>query len=175
MTENETNRYVDVLQKLVNTYNTRKHRMIGMTPLEAEKNLNNEHLQLNLLQKKQIEQIKRKKPKFSVGSYVRIAKQKGKFSRGYDEQTMQEIFKIKSINISKPIPLYNLTNYDGSEDIVGGFYEFELVPVISNVFRIEKVLKKRKIRGKVQLFVKWKGFGNEHNSWIDGDNVERVF
>lgn len=175
MTENETNRYIDVLQKLVESYNKRKHRMIGMTPLEAEQNQNNEHLRLNLVQQKQIEKIKRKKPKYTIGSYVRIAKQKGKFSRSYNEQMMQEIFKIKSINVSKPIPLYNLTNFDGSEDIIGGFYEFELVPVITNVYRIEKVLKKRKIRGKLQLFVKWKGFGDEHNSWIDGENVERVF
>lgn len=175
LTENETNRYIDVLQKLVESYNNRKHRMIGMTPNEAEKNQNNEHLQLNLIQKQQLEKIKTKKPKYKIGSYVRIAKQKGKFSRSYDEQTMQEIFKIKSINTSKPIPLYNITNFDGSEDILGGFYEFELIPVVTNTYRIEKVLKKRKVRGKLQLFVKWKGFGDEHNSWIDGENVERVF
>lgn len=175
MTENETNRYIDVLQRLVKTYNNRKHRMIGMTPNEAELNQNNEHLQLNLVQKKQLEKIKKKKPKYQIGSYVRIAKQKGKFSRSYDEQTMQEIFKIKSINTSKPIPLYNISNFDGSEDIVGGFYEFELIPVVTNTYRIEKVIKKRKVGGKIQLFVKWKGFGNEHNSWIDGSNVERVF
>lgn len=175
MTENETNRYIDALDKLVETYNNRKHRMIGMTPSDAEMNKNNEHLQLNLIQAKQHENIKRKIPKFKIGSYVRIAKQKGKFARSYDEQMMQEIFKIKSVNTSKPIPLYTLTNFDGSEDIIGGFYEFELVPVITNTYRIEKVLKRRKVGGKTQLFVKWKGFGNEHNSWIDGENVERVF
>jgi len=175
MTERETNRYIDVLQSLVETYNNRRHRMINMTPKEAEENKNEEHLTLNLIQQKQLENVKRKKPKYEIGSYVRIAKQKGKFSRSYDEQTMQEIFKIKSINISKPIPLYILSNYDGTEDLKGGFYEFELTPVKTNVFRIEKVLKKRNVRGKRQLFVKWKGFGNEHNSWIDETNVEQVF
>jgi hypothetical protein len=175
MTENETNRYIDVLQQLVNTYNNRKHRMINMTPLEAELNENNEHLKLNMIQQKQLEQVKNKKPRFTVDSYVRIAKQKGKFSRSYDEQTQQEIYKIKDIDTRKKIPLYKLTNYDGTEDISGGFYEFELTPVISKTFRIEKVLKKRKNKGKIQLYVKWKGFGEEHNSWIDADNVERVF
>lgn len=175
MTDNETNRYIDVLQKLVETYNRRKHRMIGMTPTDAEMNKNNEHLQLNVIQSKQHEKIKRKQPKYKIGSYVRIAKQKGKFARSYDEQMMREIFKIKSINTSKPIPLYNITNFDGTEDIVGGFYEFELVPIVTSTYRIEKVIKKRKVGGKTQLFVKWKGFGNEHNSWIDEENVERVF
>jgi len=37
-TENETHRYVDYVQDLVKSYNLRKHRMIGMSPYEAEKN-----------------------------------------------------------------------------------------------------------------------------------------
>jgi len=175
MSDNETERYIDVLPKLVNTYNNRIHRIIKTTPQRAELDNNGEHLNLALLQQKQIEKIKKKKPTLPVGSFVRIAKQKGKFSRSYDEQTMQEIFKIKHIDIKKPIPLYHLTDYDGKEDIVGGFYEFELTPVETNVFRIEKVLKKRTFRGKRQIFVKWKGFGEKYNSWIDETNIEQTF
>lgn len=175
MSDNETERYIDVLPKLVNTYNNRIHRIIKTTPQRAELDNNGEHLNLALLQQKQIEKIKKKKPTLPVGSFVRIAKQKGKFSRSYDEQTMQEIFKIKYIDIKKPIPLYHLTDYDGKEDIVGGFYEFELTPVETNVFRIEKVLKKRTFRGKRQIFVKWKGFGEKYNSWIDETNIEQTF
>ena len=175
MTDNETERYIDVLPKLVNTYNNRVHRMIKTTPAKAEANNANEHLNLALIQQEQIKKIKPKKPGLAVGSYVRIAKQKGKFSRSYDEQTMQEIFKIKSINTKKPIPLYHLTDYDGKEDIVGGFYEFELTPVETKVFRIEKILKKRTLRGKRQIFVKWKGFGENQNSWIDETNIVKKF
>lgn len=175
MSDNETQRYVDVLQKLVQTYNNRKHRIINMSPLQAEKNENEEHLQLNLLQQNQIEKIKQKKPTLAVGSFVRIAKQKGKFSRSYDEQTIQEIFKIRKIDTRKKIPLYFLSDYDGNENLEGGFYEFELTPVENKVFRVEKVLKKRKYQGKNQLFVKWKGFGDRYNSWIDEENVQRTF
>jgi len=175
MTDNETERYIEVLPKLVQTYNNRTHRMIKTTPAKAETNESGEHLQLALIQQEQVKKITPRKPKLKIGSYVRIAKQKGKFSRSYDEQAMQEIYKIKTINTKKPIPLYYLTDYDGKEDIVGGFYEFELTPVETKVFRIEKVLKKRTFRGKRQIFVKWKGFGNEHNSWIDETNVVKQF
>jgi hypothetical protein len=175
MTDNETERYIDVLPQLVHTYNNRIHRMIRTTPHKAETNENGEHLNLELIQQEQHKKIKPKKPALTVGSYVRIAKQKGKFSRGYNEQTMQEIFKIKSVNIQKPIPLYHLTNYDGDEDIIGGFYEFELTPVEAKVFRIEKILKKRTLRGKRQIFVKWKGFSEKHNSWIDETNIVKKF
>lgn len=175
MTDNETERYIDVLPDLVRTYNNRIHRMIKTTPQKAENNNNNEHLKLENIQKEQSSKIKRKKPNLEVGSYVRIAKQKGKFSRSYDEQTMQEVFKIKSINLSKPIPMYYLTDYDGKEDIKGGFYEFEITPVETKIFRIEKVLKKRKYKGKNQLFVKWKGFGSNYNSWIDSSDINKTF
>jgi Integrase core domain/Chromo (CHRromatin Organisation MOdifier) domain len=175
MTDNETERYIDVLPQLVQSYNNRLHRMIKTTPQKAENNDNGEHLKLELIQQEQIKKIKPKKPQLKVGSYVRIAKQKGKFSRGYNEQTMQEIFKIKSIDTKKPIPLYHLTDYDGKEDVVGGFYEFELTPVETKIFRIEKILKKRKYRGKAQILVKWKGFGDQHNSWIDETNVVKKF
>jgi len=175
MTDNETERYIDVLPKLVQTYNNRHHRMIRTTPQKAENNNSGEHLNLALIQQEQIKNIKPKKPRLQVGSYVRIAKQKGKFSRGYNEQTMQEIFKIKSVDTKKPIPLYHLTDYDGKEDIIGGFYEFELTPVETKVFRIEKILKKRVYRGKRQIFVKWKGFRDHHNSWIDETNVVQNF
>jgi len=38
-TENETYRYIEYVQDLVKSYNLRKHRMIGMSPYEAEKTL----------------------------------------------------------------------------------------------------------------------------------------
>ena len=43
MTAKEMDRFIDVLQPLVNTYNLRTHRMIGMSPAQAE-NEENAHL-----------------------------------------------------------------------------------------------------------------------------------
>ena len=37
MTTEETDRFIDVQQRLVGTYNFRKHRMIGMSPTETER------------------------------------------------------------------------------------------------------------------------------------------
>jgi Chromo (CHRromatin Organisation MOdifier) domain len=60
-----------------------------------------------------------------------------------------------------------------------GFYAEELQPinVKDAVYKIEKVLRKRKLKnGKTQLFVKWLGWDDTHNSWIDGEeDVTRVF
>jgi hypothetical protein len=174
MTENETNRFIDVLQDLVKTYNNRVHRIIQMSPLEAETNPD-AALKINLQVARQYEKLPRKKVNFKIGDFVRIAKQKGKFSRGYNEQTTHEIFRIYQIDNRKKIPLYHLEEYDGEEKIKGGFYDFELTLVSTEIFRVEKVIKRRRYRGKNQLFVKWKGFSDKYNEWINEDQVEQNF
>lgn len=174
MTENETKRYIDVLQDLVATYNNRKHRMIGTTPQDAETNPDI-HPEIRRKMSRYHLTIKPKTAKFQVGDIVRIAKIKGKFARGYQQRSALEFFKIHEISNKFKIPMYVLSNYNGDEIIKGKFYQHELTKVSTDVFRVEKVLKKRKYRGKNQLYVKWKGFDDSHNSWIDEDQVTQVF
>jgi len=183
MTEHETNRYltrtlpngnvVELLPLFVSTYNNRKHRMIGVTPLEAE---TKPELQIDIQKRLNSyhEKIKRKNPTLKIGDYVRIAKIKGKFSRGYNEQASQEIFRVHQVKTNLRIPLYVLTNYRGDEIIKGSFYDFELVKVEGDTFRIERVIKRRKYRGKNQVFVKWKGFDDTYNSWIDATGLTKI-
>ena len=47
------------------------------------------------------------------------------------------------------------------EEITASFYEKELTS--QKEFRIEKVLKRKGDK----LYVKWKGYSNSFNSWID--------
>ena len=49
------------------------------------------------------------------------------------------------------------------EEITGSFYEKGLQKTNENEFRIEKLLK-RKVN---KLYVKWKGYDNRFNGWID--------
>ena len=49
------------------------------------------------------------------------------------------------------------------EPIVGSFYEKELQKTSQEKFRIEKVIKRKGDR----LHVKWKGYDNWFNSWIN--------
>jgi len=183
MSQFETERYLDmkddkgnsipVLSNLVKTYNNRKHRSIGVTPFEAENNPN-VHLDMRLKMSKYYESVKRKPVKFNIGDKVRIAKLKGKFSRGYQESANAEIFKIYEIK-RKKIPMYILSNFNGTEIIKGAFYSFELTKVTGDVYRVEKVIRTRKRNGKTEHYVKWKGFDDSHNSWIEADNIVQKF
>ena len=49
------------------------------------------------------------------------------------------------------------------EPITGSFYEKELQKTSQEKFRIEKVLKRKGDK----LYVKWKGYDNSFNSWIN--------
>ena len=49
------------------------------------------------------------------------------------------------------------------EEIIGSFYEKELQKTSQEKIRIEKVLKRKDDK----LYVKWKGYDNCFNGWID--------
>ena len=185
MTEHETRRYISSTDKetgeevfllplFLRTYNNRTHRMIGTTPFIAETDQSS-HIEISKKLAKYYDSIKPRKAKFKVGDTVRIRRLQGKFDRGYNERANVEIFKIKAIKTNLKQPLYELTDYSERETIKGHFYQHELVRVSGETFRIEKVIKKRRYRGKEQLFVKWKGFDESYNSWIDADQVTSVF
>ena len=57
---------------------------------------------------------------------------------------------------------YVIIDLNGKE-ITGTFYEKELQKIDRQEFRIEKVIKKKVDK----LYVKWKGYDNSVNSWID--------
>ena len=173
MTFKETDRYIDVLPLLVSTYNNRKHRMIGMTPAQAE--MPGQTYAIRRKQENYYSKAKRTKPKYSVGQTVRISKFKGHFDRGFTQQFQEEIFKIKSISTRLPYPTYELETFDGDETLEGNFYANEITPVNEpELFVIEKILKKRtdrKTKEKMVL-VKWRGYKNP--SWIpEKDIVDR--
>ena len=108
----------------------------------------------------------RKKPKFKIGDEVRISKFKHTFEKVYTLYWTTETFRISQVRDSKPTT-YFLKDYQ-NEPISSSFHEQELCKVKNpNIHLVEKVLKKRGNK----LYVKWLGFDNSHNSWIDKWNI----
>jgi len=93
-------KWVPYLKDCLNIMNNRYHRIIRMSPNEAEEDSN--RLTVNRAmalyrQKALKKEISKKKPKFNVGDHVRVKKEKKVFSRGYTQTFTNEIFKIKRI------------------------------------------------------------------------------
>ena len=85
------------------------------------------------------------------------------FAKGYTPNWSEEIFIIKKIKNDVPWT-YVISDLNGKE-IVTCFYEKELQKTNQKQFRIEKVIKGKKKGNK--SYVKWKGYNNSFNSWID--------
>ncbi|KAF4514184.1 UNVERIFIED_CONTAM: hypothetical protein B566_EDAN019354 [Ephemera danica] len=78
-THKNTQRYIDQLQNLVDSYNSAYHKSIRMAPAQVnEKNLY--QVWTNLYGNKRL--TSKKKPLYSKGDYVLVAKEKGTFSKG---------------------------------------------------------------------------------------------
>ena len=163
-TDNNTYTYIDILQDLVRDYNNTKHRTINMTPVEASKKKNKDIVFNNLYPDRNKLQII-PTPKFSVGDEVRIVKKKKIFEKGYTTNWTEEIFTITKIQNTNPIT-YKISDLLG-EEIKGTFYEPELQKTQQQIFRIEKVIEE----GKGKSFVKWKGYSDKFNSWVDNKNL----
>ena len=65
--------------------------------------------------------------------------------------------------IENAIPCTYVINDLNGEEIIGSFYKKELRKTNQKEFRIEKVIKRKSDK----LYVKWKGYNNSFNSWID--------
>ncbi|XP_036148436.1 uncharacterized protein LOC118647501 [Monomorium pharaonis] len=104
--------------------------------------------------------------KFKVGDSVRVSKYKAIFEKGYTPNWTTEGFKIVKVQRTNPVT-YLLEDYRGTS-IARAFYENELHRAIHpDVFLVEKVLRKK----GDEVYVKWLGFDQSHNSWIHKDNV----
>uniref|UniRef100_A0A2S2R4V8 Chromo domain-containing protein n=2 Tax=Sipha flava TaxID=143950 RepID=A0A2S2R4V8_9HEMI len=98
---------------------------------------------------------------------VRVSTYKGLFTKGYLPSWSTEIFKIVK-NETLPIT-YQLQDYMG-RPIAGCFYSEELLKTnYPNDYLVEKIIRRKGDK----IFVKWLGFDDTHNSWINTIDVKK--
>ena len=161
--------YVDILPKILASYNNSRHRSIGMTPIQARKPENYGKVYFNLYGDLARDNKKNDKPAFVIGDRVRISKYKRvTFDKGYTPNWTEEVFIIDEIRFTNPIT-YKIKDLNG-EVIKGTFYREELQKTDQEVYRIEKIIRKSK--GKA--LVKWKGYPDEFNSWVPAGDLKNL-
>ena len=162
-TENNNTIFYNILDELVNNYNNKYHSTIKMTPIEGSKKINEKKL-------KNIYNFEKTKKlgKFKIGDRVRISLEKNIFEKGYETNWTQEIFVIYDIKYSN-VPYYYLKDLN-NEKLQGTFYEQELQKTKQDdLYTIEKILK----TDKDKIYVKWRGYDNSFNSWINKNMVTK--
>ena len=176
MTHENSYEWTKFLDQAMKIYLNRKHRTIQMTPNEAEKEENQSKLNEIYFEKYKKAEANRRKPKFKIGDKVRIWNERLKFQRGYHESFTREHFSITEVLANLPVPRYKIKDYNG-ECIVGSFFEDELVsysPDDGALYHVEKILKTKGKGRKKQHLVKFVGWDNSHNSWVNAADVKKL-
>ena len=162
--KNDNKIYYNILPKLIKIYNNRYHSNIKMAPIEVNKS-NEKNIKENIYSYNKTTKI----PKFKINDLVRISlKRRGIFDKPSSNiKFSEELFKIHSINRSNEIT-YEIKDLN-DEMIKGIFYERELQKAknTSGVYIIEKIIR----RNKDKYLVKWRGYSDDFNTWIDKNDM----
>ena len=155
MTSVSKNVYIDKLDDIVNKVSNTYHSTIKMKPVDVKPNTYVDSCK----------ETNDKDPNFKLDDIVRISKYKNIFTKGCTPNWSEEVFVIKKVK--NPVPWTYVINDINGKEIVGTFYEKELQKTNQKEFRIDKVIK----RNGDKLNVKWKGYNNSFNSWIDKKDI----
>ena len=189
MLENQTRRWINILEPVTRSYNSAIHSSTSFAPKDVTE-VNEAYVryrQFQIRRRKDIKaraakhakvndseplKVKRKKPKilkpkYKVGQLVRISRLKGAFDREYSLKWAGEIYKVRKTYMRDgKTPIYLLNDWVG-EPVTGSFYEQEITPAAEpDRYKIEKVIKAGTKKGKKSL-VKWLYWDPKYNSYAD--------
>src|SRR5271154_553 len=168
-------RWLEVLPRLLASYNASNHRSIGMPPSQV--NRENEMRLWERQQNKGPQKVTQRDSHtvFGIGDTVRISHVKKVFNKGYLPGWTDQVYTVSRVirtpkiedEFSGPAQ-YIIRDYNG-EELRGAFYGFELQKIAPpERFRVQDVIRQRVRRrdGVIEYFVRWMGYGDEFNSWV---------
>ena len=167
--ENRTQRYIDVLQDIVKSYNSTPTRALGgLRPIDVSRQ---NQYQL-YLQMKNRRLKKSKKPfKYHVGDKVIISLKKNIFHNQLSTSWSLETFVIYRRYRIQNANLYKLTDCKG-EHIIGTFYESEIQKVqnLINFYELGKLMKNEDSRKLITL----KHHPKECQIWVSTEDYNKL-
>lgn len=177
MTSKNTFEYLPALPGLLAGYNRSVHSTTGFSPEFLANSTDARIHQAVWGIRNYVEQpwppgnIHKTGHTFKIGDYVRINKTKIAFRKSYIAGWSKELFKIKKINLTAPVT-YQIEDQSG-EEVLGNFYSQELLAAPEPEFYdVEAIVKKRKKNKSTQYLVKWVGYPDKYNSWVDEKNLK---
>ena len=128
----KNNKYTDVLEKLVDSYNNSYHSSIKTTPNSVFKKNEPKIKEVLYGDLNTFSYDNYIKFRFKKGDYVRISVEKSIFEKGYTPNFSKEIYLISKQIASNP-PRYNIKSLEG-EEFEYNFYTEELQKVVNEEF-----------------------------------------
>lgn len=182
--ESDSHTWIHVIPKIIASYNGSPHRAHGLAPRDV--NEANAGVVWRILYADTINQrpipgrkpdrrriINRKKPKYSVGDTVKITL--GRYNpllkRSGRRFTIED-FTVAQVLNRRGVHCYRLKDAR-DEQLIGVFYEEEMQATRNEeqIYRVERILRRRTFKGRRQVLIRWYGYGSEHDSWEDEESL----
>ena len=169
-------RWIDTLPKITQTYNQNYHRVIKMTPKEAQELPN--ALKLSAQSHLKMINVQKEPAYLKKGDIVRLNMNLGPLAKKYEQSWSRALYRVASdahYNNGGSRPMYEVSELNG-KCFQGRFLPEEILKVDKKTFLdeydfpIEKVVE----QGKKQSKVKWLGYSNDHNSWVQNSAIKQV-
>ena len=164
----QTYRYLEVLQDLVHNYNNRPHSSLPDNISPSDVDQSNEAL---IWKKMYVDGHSTGKNSikygYQVGDYVRLSHTKHMFSKDYQEKWTPELFEVSHRWKEQGIPVYSVKDFM-NEPVTGTWYLEDLQKVRKDkdkLWFVEKIVKRRTLKGIDQALIKWQGWPDKFNSW----------
>lgn len=169
--EKHTLNWIDAIPRIIDGLNHCVCRSTGMSPIDVNKD-NWEALHRRLYAHDLTKSREVAHPRLRAGNDVRIAKEKGKFEKGYLPNYTDEIFKIKR-RLSTHPNTFDVEDQHG-EKMLGKFYAQHLSKtkgVDETTHRIAKVHRRRINDGKKEYLVSYAGHSPHIKVWLTEDQL----
>lgn len=172
MTYRQTNKYLEVLQAMVDSYNNSFHHSIKMKPTDVTEK-NESMLWQQLYLDRQKPSNTRKKHKYKIGQHVRVAIRKGPLGKGYTHNWSETVYTIRDALYRNCFPVYALSDLHGRPK-QRMYYEQELQPIrISKEKQVHKIIQSRRKGKTTEYHVRWKNFGPEYDQWLTKEKLNK--
>jgi len=143
--------------------------------------------------RKYADRKRREGAEFKIGDLVLLSTKelkwhmKGRRSEKLTERfigpyKVKSIISVNAVELQLPPTVYihpvvNVSKLQMYKSQIEGQRAMKLAPVIvegEKEFKVEKILNKRKIRGKEKFLVCWKGYTAEADTWEDRENLKNA-
>lgn len=161
-------KYIDILPSVIKSYNNKIHSTTKVAPANFQ--VKDTVAVYRNIKKRVTRYDKQALPKLKKLDFVRIIRKKSVLEHGFTQRWTREIFRVHQVIYKNPIPLYKLTDLEGTP-ITGKFYEKQLLKIIMPADVPFNIINTRKTRRNVQYEVET---GDGSRIWMSKDEYDKT-
>ena len=193
-----TARYIDNLQQIVDSVNRTYHTGLGTTPYIAWHARGDQFAQIFMHQYWDPERFKKPKGEekrlskakirdrvkrtmrpryhFKMTDIVRIALDDSNDKlthKAYSVKWSNETFTIETRRMLEGVDYYTIK--DARNEVLSSSFHFSELQKVTvpddPVFKISRIIKRKRVRGETWCYISWVGYGPRENSWIKQKDI----